>query len=98
MLKVHAEYEPFAWWLTRERLGQDLRALYAAPEEVPPRLLACVRKLGDAIEGDQFREELSPDAPSLLSKLDAIEGSQLLRACRTRLRALCRLQRFGSVR
>jgi hypothetical protein len=91
-----AAYEPFAWWLTRERIGQDRRERYAAPQEVPPCLLAFVRKLVDTIEGDQFREELSPATPSLLSKLDAVEGNQLLRACRTRLRALCCLQRFGS--
>ena len=89
-------YEPPAWWLTRERIGQDLRERYAAPQEVPPRLFAVVRKLADAVEGDQFREELSPVTPSLLSKLDTVEGNQLLRACRTRLRALCCLQRFGS--
>ena len=38
------EYEPFAWWLTRERLGQDLRERYAALEELPLRLRALVRK------------------------------------------------------
>jgi hypothetical protein len=95
MLKVRPEYEPFAWWLTRERIGQSLRERYAVPQEVPPRLLARVRQLGDAVEGDQLREELSPDTPSLLSKLDAFEGNQLLRACRTRLRALCCFQPFG---
>jgi hypothetical protein len=91
-----AAYEQFAWWLTRERIGQDLSERYAVPQEVPPRLLALVRKLAAAVEGDRFREELSPATPSLLSKLDAVEGNQLLRACRTRLRALCCLQRFGS--
>jgi len=55
MLKVRAEYEPFTWWLTRERIGQDLRERYAVPQEVPPRLLARVRKLADALEGDQAR-------------------------------------------
>jgi hypothetical protein len=45
------EYEPFAWWLTRERIGQDLRERYAVAQELPPRLLALVRKL-DAVEGD----------------------------------------------
>jgi hypothetical protein len=40
VLKVYAEYEPFALWLTRERIGQDLRERYAVPQEVPPRLLA----------------------------------------------------------
>ena len=80
-----ADFEPFAWWLARERIGTDLREYYAASQELPSQLLALVEKLGDAVEGDQFREESSPDVPSLLSKLDAIEGNQLLRACRKRL-------------
>ena len=91
-----ADFEPFAWWLARERIGTDLREYYAASQELPSQIRAHVERLVDAIEGDQFREESSPDAPSLLSKLDAIEGNQLLRGCRTRLRALCRLQRFDS--
>jgi len=45
------EYEPFAWWLTRERIGRDLRERYVVAQELPPRLLALVRKL-DAVEGD----------------------------------------------
>jgi hypothetical protein len=45
------EYEPFAWWLTRERIGKDLRERYAVAQELPPRLLTLVRKL-DAVEGD----------------------------------------------
>lgn len=88
-------YESSAWILTKERIGGSLRERYQVPKELPVSLLALVRKL-DAVEGDQFREELSPATPSLLSKLDAVEGNQLLRACRTRLRALCCLQRFGS--
>ena len=91
-----ADFEPFAWWLARERIGTDLRESFAAFQELPSQILSLVERLGDAVEGDQFREESSPDAPSLLSKLDAIEGNQLLRACRTRLRALCCLQRSGS--
>jgi hypothetical protein len=86
-----AEFEPFAWWLARERIGTDLRDHYAASRDLPSQILALVERLGDAVEGDEFREESSPDAPS-----DAIEGDHLLRACRTRLRALCRLQRFDS--
>jgi len=46
------EYEPFAWWLTRERIGQDLRERYAVAQELPPRLLALFRKL-DAVEDSQ---------------------------------------------
>ena len=45
------EYEPFAWWLTRQQIGQDLRERYVVAQELPPRLLALVRKL-DAVEGD----------------------------------------------
>ena len=81
-----ARYEPFAWWLARERIGADLRKYYAAPQELPSEILALIERLGATVEGDQFREESTPDRPSLLSKLDAIEGNQLLRTCRTRLR------------
>jgi hypothetical protein len=91
-----AEFEPFAWWLAKEGIGTDLRYQYATSRELPSQILALVERLGDAVQGDQFREESSPDPPSLLSKLDAIEGNQLLRACRTRLGALRRLQRFGA--
>jgi hypothetical protein len=91
-----AEFEPFAWWLARERIGADLRDHYATSRELPSQILALVERLGDAVQGDQFREESSPDPPSLLSKLDAIEGNQLLRARRIHLRALRRLQRLGS--
>jgi hypothetical protein len=81
-----ADFEPFAWWLARERIGTDLREYYAASQELPSQILALVERLGDAIEGNQSRRQSSPDARSLLSKLDAIEGNHLLRACRKRLR------------
>jgi hypothetical protein len=90
-----AQYEPFAWWLARERIGADLRDYFAAPQELPSQILTLVETLNDTVERDPFRES-TPDAPSLLNKLDAIEGSHLLRACRTRLRTLCCLQRSGS--
>ena len=41
------EYEPFAWWLARERIGQDLRERYAVAQELPPRLLALVKELDE---------------------------------------------------
>jgi hypothetical protein len=91
-----AHYEPFAWRLARERIGTELRDYYATPQQLPSEIPALIERLGAAIKGDQFREEQTPDAPSLLSKLDAIEGNQLLRTCRTRLRGLCCLHRFGS--
>jgi len=89
-----ARYEPFAWWLAREHIGADLRAFYAAPHEVPSQIRALVDRLGEPT--DQLRQDATSVAPSLLSKLDAIEGNQLLRACRIRLRALCCLEQSGS--
>ena len=59
MPKFRVQYEPFAWWLTREQIGRDLREHYAA-QELSPRLLKLVRKLDEA-EGNQ---ELSPRFPS----------------------------------
>jgi hypothetical protein len=81
MLALRADYEPLAWWLTRERIGQDLRQRYLLPEELPPRLLRLAKKL-DAVLDNQLPQE----APrNWLRKLDAIEGDQLLRTCRKRL-------------
>jgi hypothetical protein len=40
----------------------------------------------DATEGNQSSEKAS--LPALFSKLDVLEGSQLFRACRKRLRVL----------
>ncbi len=76
-----AHYDPFAWWLARERMGHDLRERYPVLQELPRRLLKLVRKL-DAIEGNHSPEESSL---SWLKQLDAIEGDQLLRACKKRL-------------
>jgi hypothetical protein len=53
MATQRAHYEPFAWWLTRERIGQDLRERYPALEELPPRLLTLFRNL-DSVEGNQL--------------------------------------------
>jgi hypothetical protein len=66
-----AQFEPFAWSLAREAIGQALRKRYAVPTELPPKLLALVRKLG-AVEGKHRLR-----APA--SRLDAIEGNYLLR-------------------
>jgi hypothetical protein len=81
MVTLHANCEPFAWWLTRERIGQNLRERYSMPEELPAQLLKLAEKL-DAVVGNQLPQE----APrNWLRKLVAIEGDQLLRACRKRL-------------
>jgi len=66
-----AQFEPFAWSLTREAVGQALRKRYAVPTELPPKLLALVRKLA-AVEG---KHRLRTPG----SRLDAIEGNYLLR-------------------
>jgi hypothetical protein len=68
-----AQFEPVAWWWTRNRIGQDLKELYEVRTELPPKLLALVRKL-PAVESNQ-----SPRSRTLVSKLDAIEGKCLSR-------------------
>jgi hypothetical protein len=57
-----AQFEPYAWWWTSNEIGRKLRELYEVPKELPPKLLALVRKL-DAVEGNQPR--------TLIRKLDA---------------------------
>ena len=65
----HAFYEELTWWAVRERIGQGLREFYEVPSELPPKLLALVRKLA-AAEGKH---------PSPINILDALEGNYLLR-------------------
>jgi hypothetical protein len=71
MVTLRADYEPFA--CVRER--------YSSPEELPAQLLKHAEKL-DAVVGNQLPQEAQLD---WLRKLDAVEGDQLLRACRKRL-------------
>lgn len=73
-----AHYEPFAWWLTRERIGQGLRERRPVLQDLPAGLLMLVEKLASS--------ESPQEMPSTwLTKLDAVEGNQLLRGCRKRL-------------
>ena len=58
MPQEYAQYDPFAWWLTRERIGRDLRERYAVSEELPPSLITLVKKL-DAVEGNQLSKDLN---------------------------------------
>ena len=60
------------WSFIREEIGRDLRERYQVPTELPPKLLALVRKL-TAVESNQSR------SPTLISKLDVIEGRHLSR-------------------
>ena len=65
-------HKGLTWWFTREEIGRGLRELYEVPTELPPKLLALVRKL-NAVEGKRLSRR------SLIGKLDAIEGNYLLR-------------------
>jgi hypothetical protein len=54
MAQAHSFYERHlerTWWFVIARIGQDLRARYQVPKELPPKLLALLVKL-DAIEGN----------------------------------------------
>ena len=66
-----AQFEPFAWSLTRGAIGQALRKRYAVTTELPRELLALVRKLAAARDRRQFRTPVRI--------LDALEGNYLLR-------------------
>ncbi len=81
MATQRAQYEPFAWWLTRERIGRELHECYPVLQELPPRLLTLVRKV-DAVDSNH---SLPEKPPNWIRKLDTIEGDQLLRVCRKRL-------------
>ena len=48
MATQNAQYEPVAWWWTRNQIGRDLRERYDVPKELPPTLLTLVRKLDDS--------------------------------------------------
>jgi len=67
-----AQFEPDAWSLTREAIGQALRKRYAVPCE-PPHLLVVISKL-QAV-GNNPSSRLG----KLVRQLDAIKGNQLLR-------------------
>jgi hypothetical protein len=55
----HSFYEGLTWWFVRERIGHGLRERYRFPTELPPKLLALVRKL-DAIEGNYLLRYAPP--------------------------------------
>ncbi len=59
------------WWFVMARIGQDLRDEYEVSTELPPELIALVKKLA-AAEG-------KPRSRTLMGIWDAIEGSYLSR-------------------
>jgi hypothetical protein len=48
-----AQFEPTAWWYTREQIGPGLREHYGQGNDLPPHLLLLVRKLDRS--GDETR-------------------------------------------
>jgi hypothetical protein len=47
MATQSAQFEPVAWWWTRNQIGRDLRVRYDVPKELPPKLLSLVGNLDD---------------------------------------------------
>lgn len=43
----HSFLDRLVWWFVMARIGQGLREHYKIPNELPPQLLALVRKLED---------------------------------------------------
>jgi hypothetical protein len=65
-------YERLTLRLVRERIGHCLRERYQVSKELPPKLLALIKKL-DSIESK------SPRARTLIGTFDVIEGNYLKR-------------------
>jgi hypothetical protein len=40
-----AQFEPVAWWYTREEIGRGLREYYGPAADLPPRLQILAREL-----------------------------------------------------
>jgi hypothetical protein len=70
--EAHPFYGGLTWSFVREQIGQGLSEYYRIPKELPPKLLALIRKL-EAIESE------SPRTRTLIGTLDAIEGYYLRR-------------------
>ena len=64
-----AQFEPVAWWWTRNRIGRDLKELYEVPKELPPKLLTLVSKL-DAVEGNYLSRYAPPAEPRSVGPSD----------------------------
>jgi hypothetical protein len=60
MLKEHAQFEPVAWWWTRNKIGQDLRERYEVPKELPRELLTLVKKLDEDVGNSRQGVEQVP--------------------------------------
>ena len=49
MPNARAQYEPVAWWFTRQGLGRSLRESYEALNELPSSLLTLVASMDEAV-------------------------------------------------
>jgi hypothetical protein len=59
-------YETFAWWLTKENIGQSLRQRYAVAKELPPtsstpfskldvlKVISCYAQVGNASDAGEM--------------------------------------------
>ena len=47
MLNIRPQYEPVAWWCTRQQIGRALRNRYQPPMELPPQLRALLAGLDE---------------------------------------------------
>jgi hypothetical protein len=72
MAQGYTYYDGLTRWFIRDEIGLGLRKRYQVSKDLPPKLLALVRKLA-AVEGS------SPRSRTLVGKLDAIEGKCLSR-------------------
>ena len=45
---IAAQFEPVAWWYTREEIGRGLREYYGPAGDLPPRLQLLVQKLDES--------------------------------------------------
>ena len=72
MAQGYTYYDELSRWFIKDEIGLGLRERYQVPKDLPPKLLALVRKLA-AVEGS------SPRSRTLVGKLDAIEGKGLSR-------------------
>jgi hypothetical protein len=63
-------YEPIAWWLAREGIGQSLRQRYAVDKELPPssstpfskldvlKVISCYARVGNASDAGEAQRGL----------------------------------------
>src|SRR5260370_7268092 len=72
MAQGYTYYDELSRWFIKDEIGLGLRERYQVPKDLPPKLLALVRKLA-AVEGS------SPRTRTLAGKLAAIEGKPLSR-------------------